>query len=188
MIETVSTSRATSAVAFLESMQSKIELLMKAGDASDYKVKPKGGSKIVKCPKKEKKFLAIAMKRRAEGMPWTQAAQGTPWNADTLRSLAIRRGLSIPLNQTRFNLEYQKKFNAIAKRVNAEALRLGNLGKALANHPEITENQYQEARARLNLPHIRKSRYDKTKSADNSRSRSLYGRQPKCHHGAIPKE
>jgi hypothetical protein len=31
MIETVSTSRATSAVAFLESMQSKIELLMKVG-------------------------------------------------------------------------------------------------------------------------------------------------------------
>ena len=187
MMETVSTSRATSAVEFLESMKEKIELLMKAGDASDYKEKPKGGSKIVKCPKKEKKFLALAMKRRAEGMPWTRAAEGTPWNADTLRSLAIRRGLSIPLNQTRFNSEYQKKLNAIAKRVNLEARRLGTLKKALDRHPEITENQYQEARARLNLPHIRKSRYDKTKSADNSRSRSLYGRKTKCHHGEIPK-
>jgi len=148
--------RKASAVAFLESMQSKIELLMRAGDAADYQTKPAGGSKIVKCPKKEKKFLALAMKRRAEGMPWTQAADGTPWNADTLRSLAIRRGLAIPLNQTRFNLEYQKKFNAIAKRVNLEARRLGTLRKALDRHPEITEDQYHAARARLNLPHIRK--------------------------------
>ena len=188
MIETVSTNRATSAVEFLESMKERIELLMKAGDASDYKAKPKGGSKIVKCPKKEKKFLDIAMKRRAQGLSWSRAAEETPWNPDTLRSLAIRRGLSIPLNQTRFNLEYQKKFNSIAKRVNLEARRLGTLKQALANHPEITANQYNAARARLNLPHIRKSRYDKTKSADNSRSRSLYGRKPKGHHGAIPEE
>ena len=150
------TNRQASAVAFLESMQSKIELLMKTGDASDYKEKPKGGSKIVKCPKEEKRFLALAMKRRAEGMPWTQAAEGTPWNAVTLRALAIRRGLAKPSSQTRFNLAYQKKFNAIAKRVNAEARRLGSLQKSLDRHPEITADQYNAARARLNLPHIRK--------------------------------
>jgi len=150
------TNRQASAVAFLESMQSKIELLMKTGDASDYKAKPKGGSKIVKCPKEEKRFLALAMKRRAEGMPWTQAAEGTPWNAVTLRALAIRRGLAKPSSQTRFNLAYQKKFNAIAKRVNLEARRLGSLQKALDRHPEITADQYNAARARLNLPHIRK--------------------------------
>ena len=145
--------RKASAVAFLESMQSKIELLMRAGDAADYQTKPAGGSKIVKCPKKEKKFLALAMKRRAEGMPWTQAAEGTPWNGVTLRALAMRRGLVKPSSQTRFNLAYQKKFNAIAKRVNAEAKRLGSLQKALANYPEITESQYQAARERLSLPY-----------------------------------
>ena len=147
--------RKASAVAFLESMQSKIELLMRAGDAADYQKAPTNKA-VVDCPKKEKKFLALAMKRRKEGLPWTKAAEGTPWNADTLRSLAIRRGLAIPLNQTRFNLEYQKKFNAIAKRVNLEARRLGTLRKALDRHPEITEDQYHAARARLNLPHIRK--------------------------------
>ena len=152
------TNRQASAVAFLESMQSKIELLMKAGDAADYKARPKGGSKIVKCPKEEKRFLALAMKRRAEGMPWTQAAEGTPWNGVTLRALAIRRGLAKPSGQTRLRREHHKRIDAIAKRVNAEAKRLGSLQKALANHPEITENQYQAARERLSLPYITNQR------------------------------
>ena len=152
------TNRQASAVAFLESMQSKIELLMITGDASDYKEKPKGGSKIVKCPKEEKRFLALAMKRRAEGMPWTQAAEGTPWNGVTLRALAIRRGLAKPSGQTRLRREHNQRIDVIAKRVNAEAKRLGSLQKALANHPEITENQYQAARERLSLPYITNQR------------------------------
>jgi len=153
MIETVSTSRATSAVEFLESMKEKIELLMKAGDASDYKAKPTNKA-VVDCPKAEKKFLAIAMKRRAQGLPWSKAAEGTPWNPDTLRALAIRRGQYVAPDRAREQRLNQAKLNAIAKKVNLEARRLGTLKKALAKHPEITEDQYQEARARLNLPHI----------------------------------
>jgi len=153
MMETVSTSRATSAVEFLESMKEKIELLMKAGDASDYKAKPTNKA-VVDCPKAEKKFLAIAMKRRAQGLPWSKAAEGTPWNPDTLRALAIRRGQYVAPDRAREQRLNQAKLNAIAKKVNLEARRLGTLKKALAKHPEITEDQYQEARARLNLPHI----------------------------------
>jgi hypothetical protein len=153
MIETVSTSRATSAVAFLESMREKIELLMKAGDASDYKREPTNKA-VVDCPKAEKKFLALAMKRRAQGLPWSKAAEGTPWNPDTLRALAIRRGLYVAPDRAREQRLKRAKLNAIAKKVNLEARRLGNLGKALANHPEITEDQYHAAKGRLGLPNI----------------------------------
>lgn len=153
MMETVSTSRATSAVAFLESMQSKIELLMKAGDASDYKPKPTNQA-IVPCPKEEKKFLALAMKRRKQGLSWSKAAEGTPWNETTLRHLAIRRGHYVAPDRVREQRLKQAKLNAIAKKVNMEARRLGTLKKALAKYPEITEDQYHAARGRLNLPHI----------------------------------
>lgn len=153
MIETVSTNRATSAVAFLESMKEKIELLMKAGDASDYKREPTNKA-VVDCPKAEKKFLSLAMQRRAQGLPWTKAAEGTPWNADTLRALAIRRGQYVAPDRAREQRLKQAKLNAIAKKVNAEARKLGTLKKALAKYPEITEDQYHAARGRLNLPHI----------------------------------
>jgi len=153
MMETVSTSRATSAVEFLESMREKIELLMKAGDASDYKSTPTNKA-VVDCPKKEKKFLALAMKRRAQGLPWSKAAEGTPWNPDTLRALAIRRGLYVAPDRGKAQRERQARLNAIAKKVNREARRLGTLKKALDRHPEITEDQYHAARGRLNLPHI----------------------------------
>ena len=153
MIETVSTNRATSAVEFLESMKEKIELLMKAGDASDYKREPTNKA-VVNCPKAEKKFLALAMKRRAQGLPWSKAAEGTPWQPDTLRALAIRRGLYVAPDRGKAQRERQARLNAIAKKVNAEARRLGTLKKALANHPEITEDQYHAARGRLNLPPI----------------------------------
>jgi len=147
------TNRQASAVAFLESMQSKIELLMKAGDAADHQKAPTNKA-VVDCPKKEKKFLALAMKRRAQGLSWTKAAEGTPWNADTLRALAIRRGQYVAPDRAREQRLKQAKLNAIAKKVNSEARKLGTLKKALAKHPEITEDQYHAARARLNLPHI----------------------------------
>jgi hypothetical protein len=153
MMETVATSRATSAVAFLESMQSKIELLMRSGDASDYRREPTNKA-VVDCPKAEKKFLALAMKRRAQGLPWTKAAEGTPWNPDTLRALAIRRGLYVAPDRAREQRLQQAKLNAIAKKVNLEARRLGTLKKALAKYPEITEDQYHAARGRLGLPNI----------------------------------
>ena len=153
MMETVATSRATSAVEFLESMKEKIELLMKAGDASDYKREPTNKA-VVNCPKAEKKFLALAMKRRKEGLPWTKAAEGTPWNADSLRALAIRRWQYVAPYRDREQRLKQAKLNAIAKKVNAEARKLGTLKKALAKYPEITEDQYHAARGRLNLPHI----------------------------------
>ncbi len=153
MMETVATSRATSAVEFLESMKEKIELLMKAGDASDYKREPTNKA-VVDCPKAEKKFLALAMKRRAQGLPWSKASEGTPWNPDTLRALAIRRGKYVAPDRAREQMLNQAKLNAIAKKVNLEARRLGTLKKALANHPEITEDQYHAARGRLGLPNI----------------------------------
>jgi len=146
-------SRQASAVAFLESMQSKIELLMRSGDASDHKAKPTNKA-VVACPKKEKKFLTLAMKRRKQGLSWTKAAEGTPWNADTLRALAIRRGQYVAPDRGREQRLKQAKLNAIAKKVNLEARRLGTLKKALAKYPEITGDQYNAARARLNLPHI----------------------------------
>ena len=145
--------RQASAVAFLESMQSKIELLMRSGDAADHKAKPTNKA-VVACPKKEKKFLALAMKRRAQGLSWTKAAEGTPWNPDTLRALAIRRGQYVAPDRGKAQRERQARLNAIAKKVNLEARRLGNLKKALAKYPEITEDQYHAARGRLNLPHI----------------------------------
>jgi hypothetical protein len=48
----------------------------------------------------------------------------------------------------------QARLNAIAKKVNLEARRLGTLKKALDRHPEITEDQYHAARGRLGLPNI----------------------------------
>jgi hypothetical protein len=149
------TSRQASAVSFLESMQSKIELLMKAGDATDHNLKGKRRA-IVKCPEEEKKFLNLAMKRRKQGFSWSNAAEGTPWQPQTLRLLAIRRGLCKPVNQKKLHLKHQEKFNAIARKVNAEARRIGNLRKALDQFPEITEDQYHAARARLSLPQITK--------------------------------
>lgn len=153
MMETVSTSRATSAVAFLESMQSKIELLMKAGDASDYKPKPTNQA-IVPCPKEEKKFLALAMKRRKQGLSWSKAAEGTPWNETTLRHLAIRRGLCKPIDQKKLARERRAKIDAIARKVNAETRKTGMLKTALEKFPEITVDQYMSAKGRLNLPSI----------------------------------
>jgi len=94
------------------------------------------------------------MKRRKQGLSWTKAAEGTPWNADTLRALAIRRGKYVAPDRAREQRLKQAKLNAIAKKVNLEARRLGTLRKALAKCPEITEDQYHAARARLNLPHI----------------------------------
>lgn len=96
------TNRQASAVAFLESMQSKIELLMKAGDVADYKRRREKSALI-------DSQMDVAMKLWEEGQPVSVCSAQSGINYTTLskrlRTMGKTRGRAMPPEIERQTLE-----------------------------------------------------------------------------------
>lgn len=146
--------RETSAVRFMESLKSKMELLMKTGDIVTAIPKKDGGKKIVTDPKEEKRLLDIAVKRRQQGDSFDRIAEDTPWTSATLFDLMKRRGLhDVEASKAKSKAKRERIYE-LAREVHK--LRVGmSIPQAIARfNGEITADQYQRARADLDLTPI----------------------------------
>ena len=148
---------AKSALAFCQSMTEKYHELLKTGDITDAVERRPNRQKICVDPEAEANWLTLVIKRvEGEGMSWNNAARGTPWEGrpESLRHLAVRRGI--------YSTKMLKaKKDEITKKVNEEARRINKLVRNSHVHlvdaledSTINENQYYAAKGRLNLPHI----------------------------------
>ena len=148
---------ANSALAFCQSMTEKYHELLKTGDITDAVERRPNRQKICVDPEAEANWLTLVIKRvEGEGMSWNNAARGTPWEGrpESLRHLAVRRGI--------YSTKMLKaKKDEITKKVNEEARRINKLVRNSHVHLKdaledstINENQYYAAKGRLNLPHI----------------------------------
>ena len=148
---------AKSALAFCQSMTEKYHELLKTGDITDAVERRPNRQKICVDPEAEANWLTLVIKRvEGEGMSWNKAARGTPWEdrPESLRHLAVRRGI--------YSTKMLKaKKDEITKKVNEEARRINKLVRNSHVHLKdaledstINENQYYAAKGRLNLPHI----------------------------------
>lgn len=148
---------AKSTLAFCQAMTKKYRELLNTGDVTDGVKRRPNRQKICVSPEAEANWLALIIKRIEEDeMSWTQAGKGTPWEGrpESLRHLAIRRGIYSPEIFKAKKAQANKLIDAEAIRVNETARNSHKKLDEVISDSSIDINQYYAAKGRLNLPHI----------------------------------
>jgi len=148
---------AKSTLAFCQSMTKKYRELLNTGDITDGVKRRPNRQKICVDEEAEANWLALVIKRiEGEEMSWTQAGKGTPWEGrpESLRHLAIRRGIYSPEIFKAKKAQANKLIDAEAKRVNKLARSTRKKLEDVLKDSTINVGQYFSAKGRLNLPHI----------------------------------